>query len=62
MLSNGFDCIAPKAVAGKPRTKIVATITGVAKVFFRCKIQNYYQLRQFKASRHNSRIYHMLSF
>jgi hypothetical protein len=34
VLANGFDCIAPKAVAAKPRTKIVAVIIRVAKVFF----------------------------
>ena len=34
VLSNDFDCITPKAVAGKPRTKIVAAITIVAKAFF----------------------------
>jgi hypothetical protein len=34
VLSNGFDCITPKAVAAIPRTKIVAAITRVAKAFF----------------------------
>jgi hypothetical protein len=34
VLSNGFDCIAPKAAAAKPRTRIVAVITRVGKVFF----------------------------
>jgi len=33
-LSNGFDCIPPKAVVAKPRTRIIAVITRVAKVFF----------------------------
>ena len=34
VLSNGFDCIAPEAVAAKPRTRIVAVVTRVANVFF----------------------------
>src|SRR5215469_1679240 len=33
-LSNGFDCIAPKAVVAKPRTRMIAVITRVANVFF----------------------------
>jgi hypothetical protein len=60
VLSNGFYCIAPKAVPAKPRTKIVAAITRVAKAFFlvRFKITS---APTIQSLHHNSRIYHMLS-
>ena len=33
-LSNGFDCIAPKAVVAKPRTRIIALSLELVKFFF----------------------------
>jgi len=56
VLSNGFDCIAPKAVAAEPRTKIVAAITKVAKD------STLTSAPTFQSLHHNSRIYHMVSF